>query len=354
MDYGLDVMMLRGRWFYLVLGAVVLLAYVRLLTLIPRHVSPEPEEQASVASPPAHALSTIEMHPAQLLQAATRHPVSARLFGWLVLLVIGLGVSGVGLTARALWRGRARTLFRYRSKLPQAWSFGELVRMMLLMLFLMSLAPFVHLSLMAWGVAGMADRHLWSVVFMLGLEALFVLVVWGFASVRALTLSAAFGLSWRNAPRAAAQGLVGYAVIFPWVMSLLWLIAAVCQWMGLEPPAEPIHELLFLERRPLVLGLTLVLACVVGPIVEEIFFRGVLYAALRPRTSRLWAMVISGSFFALVHTNPVGFVPILLLGCLLADVYERTGSLTASITVHILHNTLLIGLGLTVKQLLTS
>jgi membrane protease YdiL (CAAX protease family) len=122
----------------------------------------------------------------------------------------------------------------------------------------------------------------------------------------------------------------------------------------LEPPVEPIHELLFLEQRPLVLGLTLALACVVGPIVEEIFFRGVLYAALRPRTSRLWAMVISGSFFALVHTNPVGFVPILLLGCLLADVYERTGSLAASITVHMLHNALLIGLGLATKQLLTS
>ena len=111
--------------------------------------------------------------------------------------------------------------------------------------------------------------------------------------------------------------------------------------------------LLFLEQRPLVLGLTLVLACLVGPIAEEIFFRGVLYAALRTRTSRFWAMAASGSLFAVVHTNPVGFLPILLLGCVLADLYERTGSLLASITVHIMHNTLLISLGLTVKQLLT-
>jgi membrane protease YdiL (CAAX protease family) len=220
---------------------------------------------------------------------------------------------------------------------------------------LVGLVPFVHLSAMAWGGVSLAeDRHLWSVAFMLGLEAFFLLIVWGFASMKRLTMRAAFGLSWRHAARAIGQGLLGYVAVFPWVFGLLWLMATVSQWIGFEPPMEPIHELLFLEPRPLVLGLTLVLACLIGPIVEEIFFRGVVFSALRTRTGRVWAMLASGSLFAVVHTNPVGFLPILLLGCLLADLYERTGSLLASITVHILHNSLLISLGLLTKQLMTS
>ena len=346
--------MLRGRWFYMLLGAVVLLAYVRMFTLIPHQLAPELEEQVMSRTVPTRDLSTIELDPARLLAASRRHPVLARVLGWALLLALSLGAAGVWLTVRALWTGRLRTLLRYRSKLPAAWSFKELGRMALLMVCLIGLAPFVHLSLMAWGVAGLADKHLWSVVFMLGLEGLFLLIVWGFASTKQLTLSSAFGVSWRKAPGAIGQGVLGYAAVFPWIMGLLWLIATICQWVGLEPPVEPIHELLFLEQRPLVLALTLLLACVVGPVAEEVLFRGVLFAALRSRTSRLWAMVASGSLFAVVHTNPVGFVPILLLGCVLADLYERTGSLLASIAVHILHNTLLIGLGLTVKQLLTS
>jgi hypothetical protein len=136
-------------------------------------------------------------------------------------------------------------------------------------------------------------------------------------------------------------------------MGLLWLIMVVCERFGIQPPLEPIHELLFLERSPLVLGLTLALACVVGPFVEELFFRGVLFTALRTRTSRVAAMAISGGAFALAHTNVVGFLPILLLGCLLADCYERTGSLWASVVVHSFHNSLLIGVALTLKALLS-
>jgi len=137
-------------------------------------------------------------------------------------------------------------------------------------------------------------------------------------------------------------------------LGLLWLIGLVCQWLGVEPPVEPIHELLFLEQRPLMVASTLVLACVVGPIAEELFFRGLLFGAMRTRMSRVWASLATGSLFAAVHTNPVGFLPILLLGWLLADLYERTGSLAAPIAVHIVHNTLLISVGLTAKQILSS
>jgi len=179
-----------------------------------------------------------------------------------------------------------------------------------------------------------------------------MLLVWGFASTKALSWSSAFGFSWRQGRGAVRQGLIGYTAVFPWVFGLLWLIAWLCQRFGIEPPVEPIHELLFLEHNPVVVGLTVALACVWGPIAEELFFRGVVFSALRQKTSRLLAMTMSGGLFALAHTNFIGFLPILLLGAFLADLYERTGSLWASIAVHMVHNTFLIGLAFILKELL--
>ena len=99
-------------------------------------------------------------------------------------------------------------------------------------------------------------------------------------------------------------------------------------------------------------GLLVVLSCVIGPIAEELFFRGVLFAAARQHLSRGWAILASGAAFSLIHTNPVGFLPILVIGSLLAYLYERTGSLAAPIAVHMLHNTFLMSIGLIVRRLM--
>ena len=180
------------------------------------------------------------------------------------------------------------------------------------------------------------------------------LLLWGFASAKGVRLSSSLGLSPGHAWPAIEQAFIGYLAVFPWIMAILWGIVAVCQQLGIQPPLEPIHELLFEERSPLVLGLTVALACILGPLTEEVLFRGLVFSALRRRVSRPAAMLISGSLFSAAHTNLVGFLPILLLGCFLADCYERSGSLWASIAVHMFHNTVLIGMALTVKALLQS
>ena len=82
----------------------------------------------------------------------------------------------------------------------------------------------------------------------------------------------------------------------------------------------------------------LLLAVVAGPIAEELFFRGLLYGCLRVRLG-VWRGLWSTAFlFAFLHTDPVAFLPILGLGLLFGWVYEKTGSLAASMAVHIFHN----------------
>jgi hypothetical protein len=74
-----------------------------------------------------------------------------------------------------------------------------------------------------------------------------------------------------------------------------------------------------------------------APIVEEIFFRGLLYRSLRNRLPIIPAALIAGCLFGLVHITsyPLVTLPVKaafgVIACLL---YERTGSLLPGIALH--------------------
>jgi len=76
-------------------------------------------------------------------------------------------------------------------------------------------------------------------------------------------------------------------------------------------------------------------AAVVTPVIEEVFFRGLLYRCFRNRFSVLPASVAVGVMFGLVHTEyPLAVLPELAVaGLLLCLLYEYTGSLWPGITI---------------------
>lgn len=80
-------------------------------------------------------------------------------------------------------------------------------------------------------------------------------------------------------------------------------------------------------------------AAVVAPVVEELFFRGFLFAGLRQRLGWVKAGLISAALFSLVHFTPTAMPPIFLLGCIFALLYEKSRSLWPAILVHATMNT---------------
>ena len=76
-----------------------------------------------------------------------------------------------------------------------------------------------------------------------------------------------------------------------------------------------------------------------APLVEEIAFRGVLYATLRTRMGVGPAVVVSGAVFALAHGYGVlGFTSVFWSGILWALAYERTRSLLPGMLAHAVNN----------------
>ncbi|MBN1793496.1 MAG: CPBP family intramembrane metalloprotease [Candidatus Omnitrophica bacterium] len=133
-------------------------------------------------------------------------------------------------------------------------------------------------------------------------------------------------------------GLRGYITIIPVLAVVLSLTSVIVKAIQYEIPPQPIFDIFFEETDTRMLTASFLFVIFLGPLVEEMFFRGFLYPALRARTGRLLGMMISAALFSALHTNLVGFAPIFILGMLLAFLYERTGSLFSSLSVHILHN----------------
>ena len=82
----------------------------------------------------------------------------------------------------------------------------------------------------------------------------------------------------------------------------------------------------------------ILLVALVGPVVEELFFRGAIERTLLRKYKPWVAIVVSGLIFGIVHMNPAQVVFASLAGMLLGWLYWRTRSLIPCMVVHVLNN----------------
>lgn len=112
---------------------------------------------------------------------------------------------------------------------------------------------------------------------------------------------------------------------------------------GADTEQEDIAGELGVNDPSIVIAICAVLLLVVlAPLSEELFFRGMVFAGIRSRLSLWPAAVVSGVIFGLPHvpTGPLAALLLVILGTVLAWLYERTGSLWPCVFVHTLNNTL--------------
>lgn len=90
----------------------------------------------------------------------------------------------------------------------------------------------------------------------------------------------------------------------------------------------------------LAIGLTVVSLVLVGPLVEEIVFRGLLFGALAPRLGVFASAIVVAGLFGIVHADLVLFPTLAGLGFISALAYARSGNLWTSVALHALNNAL--------------
>ena len=147
----------------------------------------------------------------------------------------------------------------------------------------------------------------------------------------------AFGLVAPAGPlREAAYGAVALAVSTPAIVGVMLLVPFVFALFGAaQAPQTVLLEILALEG-PLLAG-AFVLAALVGPLLEEVLFRGFVQPACVDRVGPGGGIVFTSLLFASIH-GPDAMLPIFALSLVLGHLRHRTGGLVAPIVAHCLWN----------------
>lgn len=160
--------------------------------------------------------------------------------------------------------------------------------------------------------------------------------------------------------RAVGFGVLLYVGIMPWLIVVEALSATVQkQLLHEKNQMHPVLKQLESIHSPEQILSLVVMICIIAPIAEELFFRGLLQtviigtiAKLRRGDAnaenvrvgeRLTGILVAAGIFAAVHLSVTkdawSWLPALfLLGVALGYAYERTGRLWADITIHALFN----------------
>ncbi len=101
-------------------------------------------------------------------------------------------------------------------------------------------------------------------------------------------------------------------------------------------PKQPVEALF--GSSYLSLFLAVIFVAILAPIGEEVFFRGFVYTAFRRQWGVAVAVVASSGLFAVFHIVPLLYVPMFIIGVILAMLFEHRGSLVPNILLHGLNN----------------
>jgi membrane protease YdiL (CAAX protease family) len=109
----------------------------------------------------------------------------------------------------------------------------------------------------------------------------------------------------------------------------------------LPMPKDTPFEHLF--DRPRDAYLLAIIAVTLGPLMEEIFFRGFMYPVLARRMGAAWGIVLTALPFGLIHLPQYGWawgaaLVIVMVGVVCGVVRAVTGSVGASFLVHVGYN----------------
>ncbi|MBM3702542.1 MAG: CPBP family intramembrane metalloprotease [Actinobacteria bacterium] len=167
--------------------------------------------------------------------------------------------------------------------------------------------------------------------------ALMLAVVWFFAIFRRKSNLRDLGLRYYSIAKTIWYSFLSLLAIFFVSFLYMFLMNSL---FGIENPGSKIEILV--GNRSISSNILLVVVAVIAPFSEEVFFRGFLYSAFKKSWGVNVALLLSSFLFAIVHLELYSFIPLIIIGWLLAYLFEKTKSLLMPIFLHGVYNLILI------------
>jgi len=171
-----------------------------------------------------------------------------------------------------------------------------------------------------------------------GIQTVLMLgVVWFFAIFRRKSNLRDLGLRYYSIAKTIWYSFLSLLTIFFVSFLYMFLMNSL---FGIENPGSKIEILV--GNRSISSNILLVVVAVIAPFSEEVFFRGFLYSAFKKSWGVNVALLLSSFLFAIVHLELYSFIPLIIIGWLLAYLFEKTKSLLMPIFLHGVYNLILI------------
>ncbi len=152
-------------------------------------------------------------------------------------------------------------------------------------------------------------------------------------------LKRGLGLSMRHWLFDTGRGIAGYLAAMPVCIGLLllftWLLPE--EWQRKHSLLEALREM-----GPMYKTIIAISAVVLAPLMEEIFFRGLLQSMLRKYFHPWMTIIIASVIFASVHGQPQNIPALFALSVAMGYNYERCGRLWPAILIHMIFNGVMI------------
>jgi membrane protease YdiL (CAAX protease family) len=131
-----------------------------------------------------------------------------------------------------------------------------------------------------------------------------------------------------------------YLTILPVLIGVIFINNFVLAKLGIESTINPAIEIFFKIKSLSLLSFFMFQIVFLGPLAEELFFRGIIYRLLRGKYGFLLSAFSSSFLFAILHKSSQDAVPLLVLGIILCYLYEKTKNLITPVLFHVIHNSL--------------
>jgi membrane protease YdiL (CAAX protease family) len=142
----------------------------------------------------------------------------------------------------------------------------------------------------------------------------------------------------RDVPIGVGAGLLTQLVAIPLLYVVLFRLTDAIGWDFDHDLSGAARELVDRATDPVGVVLLVLITVVFAPVIEELFFRGLLLRSIEKRFGPRWALWASAIVFAAVHLQPLQFPALVMIGLVLGWLTLRNGRLGPSIWAHVAFN----------------
>ena len=191
------------------------------------------------------------------------------------------------------------------------------------------------------------DLHAWEEIFLGTIfgSVFALLVIGGIIAVAQTSFARrlkGFGLRPRTIGKDLVAAAVNLVCIWPILTIAVFITILLAHTFGVKGPVVERHEILktLLLYQQLPVRITMIVfAILIGPVFEEMLFRGLFQTLIRRFVPGVWASIfISSLIFAMTHQNFTHWPALFVLALCLGYSYEKSGSLFRPIFIHVFFN----------------